>query len=99
MPRKTGPEAEIRVSAAFRHALRRLRRRQEQELLAELETVISLLCQYLPLPARYHAHPLQGSYRGCMECHLRPDLLLMYRYAGNCLELLRLGTHREVLGI
>jgi len=59
--------------------------------------VLDLLLTDQVLPLRYRDHDLMGEYRDCRECHLRPDLLLIYRKLdGDILELTRLGSHSEL---
>ena len=49
------------------------------------------------LPLRYQDHSLTGEFKDCRECHLKPDLLLIYRMVGDdILELTRLGSHSEL---
>ncbi|MBQ7154505.1 MAG: type II toxin-antitoxin system YafQ family toxin [Synergistaceae bacterium] len=48
----------------------------------------------------YHDHELIGKKKGIRECHILPDLLLMYRYEGdNTLWLEGLGSHAELFGM
>ncbi len=52
-----------------------------------------------PLPDRYSDHQLSGNLSDCRECHIRPDLLLIYRKPDDStLELVRLGSHGELFG-
>jgi mRNA interferase YafQ len=42
---------------------------------------------------------LSGDWAGCRECHVRPDLLLIYRKPdADTLRLARLGSHSELFG-
>jgi mRNA interferase YafQ len=42
---------------------------------------------------------LTGDWAGYRECHLKPDLLLIYRKIGEeTLTLARLGSHSELFG-
>jgi mRNA interferase YafQ len=51
------------------------------------------------LPPDYHDHHLEGEWKDCRECHIRPDFLLIYRKTGSdVLELSRLGSHSELYG-
>ncbi len=60
----------------------------------ELWAVIYALENGIPLPERYHDHALHNNWECFRECHIRPDLLLIYRYEDdNILWLERLGTH------
>jgi mRNA interferase YafQ len=61
---------------------------------AALTFTVSLLVEDKPLPERNRDHPLAGEYR---ECHLKPDLLLIYRKPdAEVLQLIRLGSHGEL---
>ncbi|MBM0631527.1 type II toxin-antitoxin system YafQ family toxin, partial [Helicobacter pylori] len=41
---------------------------------------------------RFKDHSLSGIYKGCRECHIKPDVLLVYRVKDNVLTLVRLGS-------
>lgn len=44
-------------------------------------------------------HDLTGDWIGYRECHIKPDLLLIYRKVGDdMLILARLGSHSELFG-
>ena len=67
--------------------------------LAALAEIIDLLAQEQPVPAKYKPHLLLGQYRGCMECHVQGDFLLIWvDRVNNIIELVRLGTHSELFG-
>lgn len=62
-----------------------------------LEGVFDLLAADKRLPAKLRDHPLKGEYFGTRECHIRPDLLLIYEKRENsALLLIRLGSHSEL---
>lgn len=64
---------------------------------ADLLTVLKALVTDQPLDARYRDHPLCGDWVGYRECHIKPDLLLIYRKIGDdLLVLARLGSHSEL---
>ncbi len=68
-----------------------------QSLQADLQPVIELLAADIPLPIRNRDHPLQGKWAGFRDCHVRPDLVLIYRKYEPCmLEFTRLGSHSEL---
>ena len=49
------------------------------------------------LPPRFRDHPLSGAWDDCRDCHVRPDLILIYRRVGDdVLQLVRLGSHSEL---
>ncbi len=64
-----------------------------------LNPVITLLAKDAALPPRYRDHPLTGNWLDHRDCHIRPDLVLIYRKPDvDTLQLVRLGSHSE-LGI
>jgi mRNA interferase YafQ len=51
------------------------------------------------LDARYRDHDFSGDWAGYRECHIKPDLLLIYRKSdADTLRLARLGSHSELFG-
>ena len=69
--------------------------------ITKLNEVVELLADGKPLPEKNRNHPLQGSFmgkKGCWECHIEPDWLLVYKKYRDelILELLRTGTHSEL---
>jgi mRNA interferase YafQ len=46
---------------------------------AVLAQAIDLLAADTPLPPRFRDHPLSGAWNDCRDCHIRPDLVLIYR--------------------
>ena len=73
-------------------------RNQPKNLIA-LGKIIDMLANEQPIPAEYKPHMLQGEYKGCMECHIQGDFLLIwFDEKHNIVELVRLGTHSELFG-
>ncbi len=64
----------------------------------KLFEAIELLASGVPLPPRYRDHDLTGDYKGCRECHIEPDWLLIYELFGDVLVLMlyRVGSHSEL---
>ena len=59
--------------------------------------VLELLAADRPLPHRCFDHPLSGDWSGFRDCHVRPDLLLIYEKPdASTLRLVRLGSHNEL---
>lgn len=58
--------------------------------------VFDCLMHQKPLPAKYQDHELVGNYKGFKECHIKPDLLLIYQCQADELSLVRLGSHSEL---
>jgi mRNA interferase YafQ len=61
-----------------------------------LVEVLYLLLKDQALPEKYRDHALTGDLQDFRECHVKPDLLLIYKQAGESLELARLGSHSEL---
>jgi mRNA interferase YafQ len=64
---------------------------------ADLLAVVSLLAADASLPDRFRDHPLTGEWIDHRDCHIKPDLILIYRVPNaEALELVRLGSHSEL---
>jgi mRNA interferase YafQ len=63
-----------------------------------LKMVLQALINGEPLDAKYKNHALIGNYNGCSECHIKPDLLLIYKIDAelNELQLVRVGSHVQL---
>jgi mRNA interferase YafQ len=62
-----------------------------------LADALTFLVDDKPLPPMNHDHPLAGEWQDFRECHLRPDLLLIYRKPdAQTLHLVRMGSHSEI---
>lgn len=64
----------------------------------ELKHVMELLLSEGRLPKQYRPHPLQGDKKGSMECHIRPDWLLLWQQDDNEMIMLmtNTGTHPDI---
>ena len=59
--------------------------------------VVNLLAADKPLPRVNVDHPLLGEWADHRDCHIRPDLILIYRKPDDeHLDLVRLGSHSEL---
>ena len=60
-------------------------------------TVLHDLCLDQPLAAKYEDHPLSGDWINHRDCHIKPDLILIYHKPDqDTLRLVRLGSHSEL---
>jgi mRNA interferase YafQ len=66
--------------------------------LSLLNSVVDTLAMGLPLDEKFKDHSLIGNYKGCRECHITPDWLLIYEVSGKelILYLTRTGTHSDL---
>jgi mRNA interferase YafQ len=62
----------------------------------KLKILLKLLIEGSILPLEYKDHALLGNYNGCRDCHIEPDWLLIYRYDGEFLHLIRTGSHSDL---
>lgn len=71
--------------------------RHGKTLDADLMHVVRLLAADTPLPRRNFDHPLSGEWKDHRDCHIKPDLVLIYRKPdAKSLNLVRLGSHNEL---
>lgn len=71
--------------------------RHARQLDAALTEVVERLAADEALPRRHFDHPLGGDWKDHRDCHVRPDLVLIYRKPDDeRLELVRLGSHSEL---
>lgn len=76
---------------------RELRGRYRATVATDLDDLVSLLATDAVLPRRYRDHRMIGIWNGYRNCHIRPDLILLYRKMGEQdLELARLGSHSQL---
>ena len=64
-----------------------------------LQQVIDTLRIPDTLPIQNKDHMLSGNYSSYRECHIAPDLLLIYRKEKDELLLYRTGTHSDLFGL
>jgi mRNA interferase YafQ len=66
-------------------------------LQAEFQPIIDMLVADLPLAPKNRDHSLKGEWLGFRDCHVRPDLVLIYRkFEPAMIEFNRLGSHSEL---
>ena len=66
--------------------------------LEKLELVVRLLAADVSLPPKNKDHALVGDWKGCRECHIAPDWLLVYCKIESDLRLMliRTGSHAKL---
>lgn len=82
----------------FRRDLKReIRGKYAQVIIDELDDLILLLAADTPIPTRHRDHALTGEWKDHRDCHVKPDLVLIYRKPDDeTLQLVRLGSHSEL---
>lgn len=93
----------IESTTAFKRDFKREVKGPHRAVLdTDLKQVIAALANDVPLAAKYRDHPLTGSWKDYRDCHVRPDLVLIYRLMSGTednparLVLARLGSHSEL---
>jgi mRNA interferase YafQ len=88
----------IERSTAFKRDYKRVKvmpRYKNIDLL--LSDILELLVADKTLPEKNCDHGLSGEWDGYRECHVKPDLLLIYKKSDrHTLRLARLGSHSEL---
>lgn len=86
----------IKYQTAFKKDYKRVKKRGYDTRL--LEAVVERLAAGQTLSREYRDHELSGDYKGCRECHIAPDWLLVYEVVERdlILYLMRTGTHSDL---
>ncbi len=67
-----------------------------REVIKILDDIISKLVMNQPLDIKFKDHWLKGEWKYHRECHVKPDVLLIYRTDETTLYLERFGSHSEL---
>ena len=88
----------IRRTATFKRDYRREKRGSFAEATdAALARIVTELAEDRPLAQRHRDHALGGQWKDHRDCHLRPNLVLIYRKPdAEHLDLVRLGSHSQL---
>lgn len=65
-------------------------------LTPEWNEALNCLLNDLTLPEKYRDHALQGNLKGFRDCHIKPDLVLIYTLSDEFVHLIRIGSHSEL---
>lgn len=78
------------------HAKKDLKRYQHDlTKMQKLYEVLQVLSSGEQLAPQYRPHMLSGEYKGCMECHVGNDFLLIW-IDSDAIYVERVGTHSEL---
>ena len=86
---------EIVYSSQFKKDFKKARKLPLPDLKIIFD-VISILEQEATLDAKYKDHELIGNWCSFRECHIKPNLLLIYKRNLSELQLARIGTHSDL---
>ncbi len=79
---------------SFKRSYKKLRLSDEEDL-AYIDVVYNLLCDE-KLLKKYKDHQLIGNLKDFRECHIKPDLLLIYMIENKTLKLTDIGSYSEL---
>ncbi|WP_375645096.1 MULTISPECIES: type II toxin-antitoxin system YafQ family toxin [unclassified Bartonella] len=71
-----------RTTISKRDFKREMKGRYRHLLDIDLRQIIAALAIDQPLEPRYHDYALTGNWSNYRDCHIRPDLVLIYRLIG-----------------
>ena len=88
----------IKQSSAFKSDLKREAKGLHRVALAKgFVDIVATLAKDEPLAKKHRDHALTGDWKDHRDCHLKPDLVLIYRKPDDTvLQLVRLGSHSEL---
>ena len=76
---------------------RELKGRHRVTLETVLVKVLQILINNQVMAEKYRDHALTGDWQDYRDCHIKPDLILIYRKPNDdVLQLVRLGSHSEL---
>jgi len=78
----------------FKRSFKKLRLKDSDETI--YIDVVSKLLDGIPLDKKYKDHFLKGNPEQYKECHLKPDLLLIYRVYKDEVQLIDIGSHSDL---
>jgi mRNA interferase YafQ len=81
---------------SFKKAFKKLSSENQNAMLLVIENIANGKI----LEEKYKDHLLVGNFKGCRECHIKPDLLLIYRIKDEIMELalIETGSHSTLFG-
>lgn len=85
----------LRFSHQFKKDFKRYRNNPAK--VSSLNRILKFLKDGVTIPPEYHPYVLTGQYKGCMECHIGPDFLIIWQdESTDIIYLVRLGSHSEL---
>lgn len=76
---------------------REIKGRYRLTLDLDMLSIVKILANDQPLEPRYCDHSLTGDWKDHRDCHIKPNLVLIYQKPDqDTLRLVRLGSHSEL---
>jgi mRNA interferase YafQ len=88
----------LRISSRYKKDYRKREKTLNLKHKKKLKEAITVILSGLELANEYKDHTLTGEWNNYRECHIAPDLLMIYRVMEVVkeLQLVRLGSHSEL---
>ena len=78
----------------FRRSFKKIKLSNNEEM--NYIDILYKLLNGIQLDEKYKDHQLKGELKEFRECHVKPDLLMIYRFKSDVLELIDIGNHSEL---
>ena len=79
---------------SFKKDYKKLSAGQKEKVISVIDT----LSRQVTIEPQYQDHPLKGSFKGARECHVEPNLLLVYEPTQTDLILYHISSHAKLFG-
>lgn len=86
---------ELDISNQFKKDFKKIARMPVPDIV-EVGYVIKQLLLETRLSDKYADHQLSGNWSGYRDCHIKPDLVIIYKINKPMLRLARIGSHSEL---
>ena len=88
----------IEQTGQFKRDYKRETKGSHRQILAsDFVAIVTALANDQPLAEKHRDHALTGEWKDHRDCHVKPDLVLIYRKPDDAvLQLVRLGSHSEL---
>ena len=90
---------QLKITRSFKIDYKKLNKQETQDT----DEIIKKLLDDSPLEEKNHDHELTGNYSGYRECHVHPDLLLVYKKdSDECVLVMtcyRISSHTNIFDI
>ena len=85
-------------SSQFKKDWKKLKHTMNEANRARFIEIVRFLQEGKKLPEKYLDHPLEGNFKNHRDCHIAPDLVLIYRVRErlNDVQFVRIGSHSEL---
>ena len=85
----------LNIENSFRNDTKRLYKRNIL-VQDEIAPIVEKLLNQEQLDPKYKDHALKGDYVGYRDCHIKSDLVLVYKIQNDTLFLSRIGRHSDI---